>query len=242
MRDAVSSCCGHSSSGLLWIFSAMNESAAQAIDRRPIATRNRKWAQTATAWLASRKVSPNVISIAGMCACIVAGVVLGLTSVAYHRIFWLLAALGAQLRLTANMLDGMVALASGRASKTGELYNEVPDRVSDAAVFIGAGFAWGGNVALGFIATIVAIFTAYVRAAGKVAGAPNEFCGPMAKQHRMLVITLACVYSAVVPRSWQILYFDNARLGVMALALFVITVGCLITVGRRLNRIAHALR
>jgi len=185
----------------------MNESAAQAIDRRPIATRNRKWAQTATAWLASRKVSPNVISIAGMCACIVAGVLLGLTSVAYHRILWLLAALGAQLRLTANMLDGMVALASGRASKTGELYNEVPDRVSDAAMFIGAGFAWGGNVALGFIATILAIFTAYVRAAGKIAGAPNEFCGPMAKQHRMLVITLACLYSAVVPRSWQIFHF-----------------------------------
>src|SRR6266568_2786173 len=154
---------GHSGLALLWISSAMNESAPQAIDRRPIATRNRKWAQSATAWLASRNV-------------------------------------------TANMLDGMVALASGRASKTGELYNEIPDRVSDAAVFIGAGFAWGGSVALGYIATILAIFTAYVRAAGKIAGAPNEFCGPMAKQHRMLVITVVCLYSALVPRSWQILH------------------------------------
>ena len=99
------------------------------------------------------------------------------------------------------MLDGMVAVVSGRASKVGELYNEVPDRVSDAAVFIGAGYAWGGNVALGYVATILAIFTACVRAAGKIAGAPNEFCGPMAKQHRMLVITVACVYrsrSAIV--------------------------------------------
>src|SRR6516162_4709697 len=220
----------------------MNESAAQAIDRRPIATRNRKWAQTATAWLASRKVSPNVISIAGMCACIVAGVVLGLTSVAYHRIFWLLAALGAQLRLTANMLDGMVALASGRASKTGELYNEVPDRVSDAAMFIGAGFAWGGNVALGYIATILAIFTAYIRAAGTIAGAPNEFCGPMAKQHRMLVITVICVYSAVIPRPWQILHFDNIEVGAMGLGLTVIIAGCVITVLRRFKRIARALK
>ena len=97
----------------------MNESAAKAIDRRPIATRNRKWAQAATAWLASRNVSPNAISIAGMCVCIVAGLALGLTSVEYNRIFWLIAAVGAQLRLTANMLDGMVALASGRASKVG---------------------------------------------------------------------------------------------------------------------------
>src|SRR5437763_13455167 len=212
------------------------------MDRRPIATRNRKWAQAATAWFVARHVSPNAISIAGMCACIGAGIALGATSVADYRILWIIAALGAQLRLTANMLDGMVALASGRSSNLGELYNEVPDRISDAAVFIGAGFAWGENIALGYIATILAIFTAYVRAAGKIAGAPNEFCGPMAKQHRMLVIILACIYSAVVPRTWQILYFDNARLGVKGLALFVITVGCLITVGRRLSRIGRALK
>src|SRR5215471_7762261 len=54
---------GHPSSTLLWIASAMNESAAKTVDRRPIATRNRKWAQAATAWLASRNVSPNAISI-----------------------------------------------------------------------------------------------------------------------------------------------------------------------------------
>jgi len=212
-----------------------------SVDRRPIATRNRKWAQAMTAWLAARRVSPNAISIAGMCACIVAGIALAVTSIVDYRILWIIAALGAQLRLTANMLDGMVALASGRASKVGELYNEVPDRISDAAVFIGAGFAWGGNIALGYIATILAVFTAYVRAAGKIAGAPNEFCGPMAKQHRMLVITLICLYSAVTPRSWQIISFNDSQIGLMTLGLVVIIVGCVITVFRRVSRIAHAL-
>jgi phosphatidylglycerophosphate synthase len=220
----------------------MKEPAVETIDRRPIATRNRKWAQATTAWLASRNVSPNAISIAGMCACIVAGVALGLTSIADYRILWLIAALGAQLRLTANMLDGMVAIASSRTSKTGELYNEVPDRISDAAVFIGAGFAWGGNVTLGYIATILAIFTAYVRAAGKIAGAPNEFCGPMAKQHRMLVITLVCVYAAITPRSWQIITFNNSQVGLVTLGLIVIVAGCVITVIRRVARIAHDLK
>jgi len=211
-------------------------------DRRPIATRNRKWAQTSTAWLAARNVSPNAISVAGMCACMVAGVALALTSFSYHRLEWLIAAAGAQLRLTANMLDGMIALASGRASKVGELYNEIPDRVSDAAVFIGAGFAWGGNVALGYIATILAIFTAYIRAAGKIAGAQNEFCGPMAKQHRMLVITTACLYSAVTPRSWQVLHTGTLELGVMSLALAVVILGCVVTVVRRLLRVARTLQ
>ncbi len=220
----------------------MDESATEHIDRRPIATRNRKWAQATTAWLASRNVSPNAISIAGMCACIVAGIALGATSIGDYRILWLIAAIGAQLRLTANMLDGMIALASSRTSKIGELYNEVPDRISDAAVFIGAGFAWGGNVTLGYIATILAIFTAYVRAAGKIAGAPNEFCGPMAKQHRMLVITLICVYAATTPRSWQIITLNKSQIGVMTLGLIVIVLGCVITVVRRVARIAHALR
>jgi phosphatidylglycerophosphate synthase len=220
----------------------MNQPATELIDRRPIATRNRKWAQAATAWLVARNVSPNAISIAGMCACFVGGIALGLTSISEYRILWLIAACGAQLRLTANMLDGMVAIASGRTSKTGELYNEVPDRISDAAVFIGAGFAWGGNVTLGYIATILAIFTAYVRAAGKIAGAPNEFCGPMAKQHRMLVITLICLYSAIAPRSWQMITFNDRQIGLVTLGLLVIVVGCVITVIRRVSRIAHALK
>jgi phosphatidylglycerophosphate synthase len=219
----------------------MDQPATEQIDRRPIATRNRKWAQAATIWLASRNVSPNAISIAGMCACIVAGIALAATSTTDYRILWLIAALGAQLRLIANMLDGMVAIASRRTSKTGELYNEVPDRISDAAVFIGAGFAWGGNVTLGYIATILAIFTAYVRAAGKIAGAPNEFCGPMAKQHRMLVVTLICVYAAITPRSWQVITFNDSQIGLMTLGLVVIAAGCLITVIRRVARIAHAL-
>jgi phosphatidylglycerophosphate synthase len=220
----------------------MPETTAKAIDRRPIATRNRKWAQVTSAWLAARNFSPNFISIAGMFACVVGGLALAATSIAYHRIEWLIAALGAQLRLTANMLDGMVALASGRASKIGELYNEIPDRVSDAAVFIGAGFAWGGNVALGYIATILAIFTAYIRAAGKIAGAPNEFCGPMAKQHRMFVVTLVCVYSAVVPRSWQTFHLGKLEFGAMSFGLAVIIAGCLTTVSRRLNRIGQVLK
>lgn len=89
---------------------------------------------------------------------------------------------------------------------------------------------------------ILAIFTAYVRAAGKIAGAPNEFCGPMAKQHRMLVITIACLYCMVIPRSWQVFHLDDFNVGVMTLALTVIIAGCITTVFRRVKRIARALR
>ena len=147
----------------------MNEPAAELIDRRPIATRNRKWAQAATAWLASRNVSPNAISIAGMCACIVAGIALTATSICDYRILWLVAALGAQLRLDCEHARRMVALASGRAFKNGRTLQRSPDRISDAAVFIGAGFAWGGNITLGYIAnrTVLSILTVMFAPPGK---------------------------------------------------------------------------
>jgi phosphatidylglycerophosphate synthase len=73
---------------------------------------------------------------------------------------WLAGALLTQLRLLANLLDGMVAIGRGIAiaSPAGELFNEVPDRVSDSAVFLRLGVA-GGNLTLGLAATLAAMAT-----------------------------------------------------------------------------------
>jgi phosphatidylglycerophosphate synthase len=53
----------------------------------------------------------------------------------------------------------MVAIEAGTASPVGELYNEVPDRVSDTATLIGAGYAVGGHPTLGYVAACLALFT-----------------------------------------------------------------------------------
>ncbi len=131
-----------------------------------------------------------------------------------------------QLRLLANLLDGMVAIGRGIASPAGELFNEVPDRVSDSAVFLGLGVACG-NLALGLAAALAAMATAYVRAVGKAAGAPSDFRGPMAKQHRMALATGLAVLCALLPLSW------TAPLP--ALALWVVTLGSVFTAWRRLS-------
>jgi phosphatidylglycerophosphate synthase len=153
---------------------------------------------------------------------------------------FVVAAVLVQLRLMANMLDGMVAVETGRASPLGELYNEIPDRISDAAALIGLGYASLSSPTLGYIATCLAIFTAYVRAQGKAAGAKHEFCGPMAKPHRMFVVTLTGLLMAALPSSWRgVAIADH---GIPALALGIIALGCIVTVLRRLARIAATLR
>jgi phosphatidylglycerophosphate synthase len=215
-------------------------------DRRPIASRERKIWQRLAAFLAERGVSPNGISMAGMVAGIIAGGLLAATSIAaeawLQRGLWLLAAVGIQLRLLANMLDGMVAIATGKASPLGELYNELPDRVSDVAIIVGAGFAVGGLPAFGYLASCIAVLTAYVRAVGKAAGASDLFVGPMAKPHRMFVLTLVALAMAGMPQEWQPQWGAGGKAGLAALGLAIILVGGLWTVARRLARIVRHLK
>jgi phosphatidylglycerophosphate synthase len=147
-----------------------------------------------------------------------------------------------QLRLLANMLDGMVALEQGTASPLGALFNEVPDRISDAATLIGAGYAAGGCPVLGYVAACLAVFLAYLRVQGKVVGAPQEFCGPMAKPQRMFTLTVAAVYAGLAPRNWQPAFAVVPGASTLAVALALVLVGEVMTAGRRLRRIARALR
>jgi tryptophan-rich sensory protein len=53
---------------------------------------------------------------------------------------------------------------------------------------------------------------------------------------------LICLYSAAVPGAWRILHFGRLEVGVMSLGLALIVAGCVVTIVRRLNRIADALR
>jgi phosphatidylglycerophosphate synthase len=214
------------------------------VDRRPIAARELKLSRAAASWMAKKGFSANGISTAGMGCGILAGLALFLTSRVpeFSRLLWAAGAVFIQLRLLANMFDGMVAIERGTASKVGELFNEVPDRVSDSATLIGLGYAAGGDVLLGFGAALAAMMTAYVRAVGKGAGAPNEFCGPMAKQQRMFLSTVVAVFCAAAPTAWQRIPVGCCTLGPAALVLIVILAGSLVTVVRRLARIGARLK
>lgn len=175
-----------------------------AADRRPIAARDLALTGRVAGRLIRAGASPDAVSAAGMGAGLLAGLALAGTAWWPDAAWplWLLGALLVQLRLLANLLDGMVAIGRGVASATGELWNEVPDRVSDTAILLGLGVA-AGSPAWGLAAALAAMATAYVRAVGKAAGAPSDFRGPMAKQHRMALVTALAVWCAVTPAAWQ---------------------------------------
>ena len=222
----------------------MTEISEPGPDRRPIATRNVRIVQRCASWIARTGVTPNAISVSSMFFGAAAGLCLAATSLIDGPLLrgaWIGAAVFMQLRLLANMFDGMVALETGKDSAVGEIFNEAPDRASDVAVLVGAGYALGGCPVLGFTAALAALGVAYVRALGASAGAGQVFAGPMAKPQRMFVLTLAAIYCSVTPHAWQPTE-STTGWSIVGFTLLSIVVGSTITLLRRLVLIARALK
>ena len=156
------------------------------------------------------------------------------------KLLFVLAAAFVQLRLLANMLDGMVAIAAGESSPLGDMWNEVPDRFADSIILVSAGYALGSSVVLGWLAGLLALLTAYLRAFGATHGITGLFLGPMAKPHRMAAVTAACLWAAIVPSTWP--GGVGHQIGALTIALWAIVIGAAVTVVRRLHRIAIELR
>ena len=218
--------------------------------RRPLKSRDLPFFKNLAAALARSGATPNGISFASIVFGVLAGLALAKTSIVdwdgvplfpnVTRWFWLAAAVFIQLRLIANLLDGMVAVEGRKGGPTGDLWNEAPDRVSDAAIFIGAGYAAGSAPVLGFAAALVAVFVAYIRALGASVGAGQCFLGPQAKPQRMALMTVVCVVSAAVPVYPTVI--GQQPLPAMALALWIVILGGAVTAWRRLAFIADFLR
>jgi phosphatidylglycerophosphate synthase len=206
-------------------------------ERRPLKSRDRAWAKALASTLVRLRVRPNLISLfsivfAGV-AC--AGFLLSVSALTcVQRLVWLVvASAGIQLRLLCNLLDGMVAVEGKMGSKTGEIYNDFPDRIADPLIIVPAGYAIG-IPALGWAAGLLAVMTAYVRVLGGSMGVPQDFRGPMAKPHRMATLTIAAIADGVAG------FYDwRGRLLFIALALIVL--GTIVTMARRTARMAREL-
>jgi phosphatidylglycerophosphate synthase len=203
-----------------------------------LTTRSSAWAQALAGFLVRSKVSPNAISALSMGFAALGCAALLASGRGHSTAGFLVAAACVQLRLLCNLLDGMVAVEGGLKSPTGDLWNEVPDRVADSLFLVGAGHAaggWFGGATLGWAAALAAMATAYARALGASLGLPQDFRGPMAKPHRMALLTAALVVSALAP-------WEAVRIHTLEVTLLGILLGSLLTLQRRLHLSAQRLR
>ncbi|OAT34716.1 CDP-alcohol phosphatidyltransferase family protein [Proteus myxofaciens] len=213
-------------------------------NRRPIKARNASWATNCSRWLQKKGATPNGISLFSILFAAVAGLFLFFAlffSFTYSPFLYaLLLILGAMMiqgRLICNLLDGMVAVEGGMKSPSGAIYNELPDRIADTFIIIGIGYGLSAYfpiaATLGWIASFFAMLTAYVRVLGGSCGLEQQFTGPMAKQHRMALITLVAIITAFIPITWGAWLFLTS--------LWIIILGSILTTIFRTRRIIRDL-
>lgn len=204
-----------------------------ATSRRPIAEVFRATANGVTALCVRLGVHPDAISYASMVAAAGAGACFLFSG----QRPWLVVPGAAlcYLRLWMNMLDGMVAIASGKASLRGELLNDLPDRVSDVLIFAGVAHSGLCLVPLGYWAAIMALITAYVGLFGQAVNVGRQFGGVMSKPWRMVVLHMGTWIAALV------LWRSGGAGPWLNIALGIIIGGCVQTIAVRLSSIMRGL-
>lgn len=206
-------------------------------NRRPLKSRQTGWAAKITTWLTTSGVTPNQISLASMVCALLAGLAFWVAGAIEANIpqtvAFILGALFCQMRLLCNLFDGMVAVEGGKSAPDGPFWNEFPDRVSDILIFVGLGLGVG-FASLGWAAAALAVLTAYTRELGANIGLPPDFSGPMAKQHRMAVVTIVSVLASIMVH-WGL------EAPMVQGGLWIVCIGSLVTVFSRSIRIRKQL-
>jgi phosphatidylglycerophosphate synthase len=208
-----------------------SEKNAAPDNRRPLTSRSSSWANLLANALIRARASPNAISVVSVFFASLGAYFL----VCVPTLGGLLgAAACVQLRLLCNLLDGMVAIEGKLQSATGALYNEIPDRISDSLFIVALGYAIDES-SLGWYGALAAAVTAYIRVLGGALGLKQDFRGPMAKPHRMAVLTAGCILGAIE------LHFAGSHWALMAAA-WIIAIGSTITCATRALAISRQLR
>lgn len=199
--------------------------------RRPLASRSTRWAGFLATAAVRGGLTADGISLLSL---VFAGA--GSAGLLLLPAPWnlLAGAVGVQLRLLCNLLDGMVAIEGGRKSKVGVLYNEVPDRVADSLFIVALGYCIGIPW-LGWLGALAAAVTAYIRVLGGTFGFAQDFRGPLAKQHRMAVMTAGCLLGVGE-------YFWMGTQHIVVIASWVIAIGAIVTCGTRIRAIVAQLK
>lgn len=203
--------------------------------RRPLKSRGAFWASAVSRGLLRCGLRPNQVSVlsivfaAGAAWCLAGG-----GAPLWWQ--WLLAAVGIQMRLLCNLMDGMLAVEGGLKTPNGDLYNEFPDRLADVIILAALGQAGGDAVSewLGWLCACGALMTACVRTHGASLTGAHDFRGPMAKPHRMALATAACLVMVA-------LHFAGSPARPVPWLLGVMLAGIALTLFRRLGALSRAL-
>lgn len=211
--------------------------------RRPIANAFRRTADLAVRFCVKTGISPDAVSYSSIVAAGIAGAMFW--QACRYPVLLLVAPLFCFARLWLNMLDGMVAIAAKKASKRGEIVNEVPDRISDILIFAGVAHSGYCNPITMYWAAILAVMTAYIGVTGQAVAGKREYGGLMSKPWRMVWLAIgAWITFSLLPDGldrFSLSRFSLPNLRPLDLVGVLIIVGCVQTCVVRLKNTVRLL-
>jgi CDP-diacylglycerol--glycerol-3-phosphate 3-phosphatidyltransferase len=146
-------------------------------------------------------VSPDAVTLAAIPVAVVGGALL-LGSPAAPALL-LVVPFVVALRLLLNLLDGQLARRTNRAHPRGELFNEVGDRLADAALLAPVAFLPGAQPETTLLGVAAALLASDIGVASKAAGGDRIYRGVLSKPGRMVLLAVFCVLVfALGPAAW----------------------------------------
>jgi phosphatidylglycerophosphate synthase len=206
----------------------------QPSSRRPIAAAFRRTGDAATRFCVRHGIDADAISYLSIVAALIGAI--GFWKSGATRWLLIVAPLFCYLRLWFNMLDGLVAVAAGKASRRGEILNDLPDRISDIIIFVGVAHSGLMDPLIGYWAAIFAVLTSYVGLFGQALGVQRQFGGVMSKPWRMVGLSVGAWLTFFLPLQL------SSTFTVLDWTCLLIIAGCVETIVVRLKCITAALQ
>ena len=158
--------------------------------------------------LARAGVSPNTLTIIGLCLNALVALVLSLG----HPV------LGGALVLVANafdMLDGAVARVSGKGTRFGAFLDSTVDRYAEALLYLGV-LAWlfsvgdAASLLAGYLAIVGSLMVSYARARAEGLGVEGEV-GWLPRPERILLLAIGLLFYQylLTPVLWLLALLTN---------------------------------
>lgn len=172
--------------------------------------------------LVAHNVSPNMLTATAVVVSVLAGSALAVGGLTHEPAWWWLIPPLVVIRLTLNAMDGSVARRTGKANRAGAVLNEMGDRAADTAMIVPASLVAGPTLAFGAVAA--SYLTSLTGVLGLALAGTRLQGGPMGKADRVVVMAVAASVAAAMGSPDAI-----------SVALWLISVGCVVTVGLRLR-------
>ncbi len=170
--------------------------------------------------LAARQITPNQVTVAALGVSLLAALCIAGGGLRLGALVLLLASLG-------DLLDGMLARQTGRATPFGAFFDSTLDRIGEGAILAALAyqFAVTGRptvVAVTVLALLGSLLVSYTRARAQALGVECKV-GLMSRAERVALLVLGLL------------------LGLPGLAVLVLAVLSLYTVGERVSYVRRAL-